>query len=177
MCSGRPAPQAPAVSWPLWAETRTMSLWCSPPESSTQGRTSWPAPVGRVGDEAGDSRRRPDHLVLRRRRQEALLAGDAAACGEFARGHAPRQGGHRVPAAGVCGAENIGLTGRTIGELKIGEKTDAIVLAFRTAEGRFDTVPSSDNRLHAGDTLMVLGSRDQTTLLEQLIRGKETFKE
>ena len=106
----------------------------SPPASSIRGRTSWPAPVGRVGDEAGDSRRRPaDHLVLRRRRQEALLAGDAAACGEFARGHAPRQGGHRVPAGGACDAENIGLAGRTIGQLKIGEKTDAIVLAFRTA--------------------------------------------
>jgi len=38
-------------------------------------------------------------------------------------------------------------------------------------------VPSPDNRLHAGDTLIVLGSRDHTTLLEQLIRGKETFKE
>jgi K+/H+ antiporter YhaU regulatory subunit KhtT len=77
----------------------------------------------------------------------------------------------------VCGAENIGLAGRTIGELKIGEKTDAIVLAFRMAEGRFDTTPSAGNRLHAGDTLIVLGSRDQTTLLEQLIRGKEASEE
>ncbi len=62
---------------------------------------------------------------------------------------------------------------RTIGELKIGEKTGAIVLAFRTAEGKFDTTPSAGDRLHAGDTLIVLGSRGQITRLEQLIRGEE----
>lgn len=60
---------------------------------------------------------------------------------------------------------------RTIGELKIGEKTGAIVLALRTAEGRFDTTPSAEDRLRAGDTLIVLGSRGQITRLEQLIRG------
>ena len=69
------------------------------------------------------------------------------------------------------------IAGWTIGELKIGEKTDAIVLAFRTAEGKFDTTPSADSRLHAGETLIVLSSRDQTTRLEQLIRGKEASEE
>ena len=70
--------------------------------------------------------------------------------------------------SGACwGAE------RTIGELNIGEWTDAIVLDFRTAEGKFDTTPSSDDRLHAGDTLIVLGRWTQITRLEQLIRGEE----
>jgi voltage-gated potassium channel len=59
----------------------------------------------------------------------------------------------------------------SIGELKIGERTGAIVLAIRTTEGNFDTTPSADDRLRAGDTLIVLGSRGQIERLEQLMRG------
>jgi voltage-gated potassium channel len=63
------------------------------------------------------------------------------------------------------------IADRTIGELKVGERTGAIVLAFRTTEGKFDTTPSADDRLHAGDTLLVLGSREQIERLERLMRG------
>lgn len=66
-----------------------------------------------------------------------------------------------------------GVADRTIGELKIGERTGAMVLAFRTSEGRFDTTPSAEDRLHAGDTLIVLGSREQIIRLERLMRGEE----
>src|SRR5215204_3304805 len=65
----------------------------------------------------------------------------------------------------------------TIGDLKIGEKTGAIVLAVRTAEGNFDTTPSADDRLRAGDTLIVLGSRGQIERLERLMRGEEVTEE
>ena len=65
------------------------------------------------------------------------------------------------------------IAGHTIGELRIGERTGAMVLAFRTRDGAFDTTPSADDRLHAGDTLIVLGSRGQITRLEQLMRGEE----
>ena len=65
---------------------------------------------------------------------------------------------------------------RTIGELSIGEKTGAIVLAFRTVDGAFDTTPTADDRLRAGDTLIVLGSPQQTDRLERLMRG-ETIAE
>ncbi|HET7479674.1 MAG TPA: potassium channel protein [Rubrobacteraceae bacterium] len=65
------------------------------------------------------------------------------------------------------------IADHTIGELKIGERTGAIVLAFRTADGKFDTTPSAGDRLHAGDTLIVLGSREQITRLEQLMRGEK----
>ena len=69
--------------------------------------------------------------------------------------------------------EEPALAGHTIGELRIGERTGAMVLAFRTRDGNFDTTPSADDRLHAGDTLIVLGSRGQITRLEQLMRGEK----
>ena len=59
----------------------------------------------------------------------------------------------------------------TIGELRIGERTGAIVLAIRTRDGKFDTTPSANDRLQAGDTLIVLGSREQITRLEALMHG------
>ncbi len=69
--------------------------------------------------------------------------------------------------------DDSAIAGRTIGELSIGERTGAIVLAFRTREGNFDTTPSAIDRLQAGDTLIVLGSTDQISRLEQLMRGEK----
>ena len=56
--------------------------------------------------------------------------------------------------------EHSTIAEHTIGDLKIGERTGAIVLAIRTTEGNFDTTPSADDRLRAGD-IIVLGSRGQ----------------
>jgi K+/H+ antiporter YhaU regulatory subunit KhtT len=39
--------------------------------------------------------------------------------------------------------------------------------------GEFDTEPSAYDRLHDGDTLIVLGSCVQIIRLERLIRGEE----
>jgi voltage-gated potassium channel len=66
--------------------------------------------------------------------------------------------------------EHSAIAEHTIGELKIGERTGAIVLAMRTSEGNFDTTPAAGDRLRAGDTLIVLGSRGQIERLEQLMR-------
>ena len=60
-----------------------------------------------------------------------------------------------------------------IGELNIGEKTGATVLAIRTPEGTFDTTPSAQDTVHSGDTLIVLGTREQVTRLETLMAGAE----
>src|SRR5215207_11459039 len=69
------------------------------------------------------------------------------------------------------------LANHTIGELQIGEKTGAMVLAIRTSEGKFDTTPSAQDEIHPGDTLIVLGTNDQVTRLEALMRGKEPMDE
>jgi len=62
---------------------------------------------------------------------------------------------------------------QTIGELRIGERTGAMILAVRLEGGRFDTTPSADDRLRAGDILIVLGTREQIKRLDQLMRGEE----
>ena len=47
-----------------------------------------------------------------------------------------------------------------------------MVLAIRTSEGRFDITPSAQDVIRTGDTLIVLGARDQVDRLEALLRGK-----
>jgi voltage-gated potassium channel len=69
--------------------------------------------------------------------------------------------------------EDSFIADRTIGELRIGERTGAMILATRNKEGTFDTTPSAKGRLRAGDTLIVLGTREQIARLEQHMRGKE----
>jgi uncharacterized protein with PhoU and TrkA domain len=69
------------------------------------------------------------------------------------------------------------LANHTIGELQIGGKTGAMVLAIRTKEGKFDTTPSAQDRLLPGDTLIVLGTREQIGRLETLMASREPGNE
>ncbi len=69
------------------------------------------------------------------------------------------------------------LANRTIGELQIGEKTGAMVLAIRSKEGKFDTTPSAQDKLLPGDTLIVLGTREQIHRLQAFMRGEEPVYE
>jgi K+/H+ antiporter YhaU regulatory subunit KhtT len=50
-----------------------------------------------------------------------------------------------------------------------------MILAIRNKEGTFDTTPSARDRVRAGDTLIVLGTREQISRLEGLMRGKELW--
>ena len=68
--------------------------------------------------------------------------------------------------------EDSFIAGQTIGELRIGERTGAMILATRNSEGTFDTSPSASDRIRAGDTLIVLGTREQVSRLNQLMRGE-----
>jgi voltage-gated potassium channel len=69
--------------------------------------------------------------------------------------------------------EDSFIADRTIGELRIGERTGAMILATRYREGGFDTTPSASDRISGGDTLIVLGTREQIARLERLIRDEE----
>ena len=68
--------------------------------------------------------------------------------------------------------EDSFIAGQTIGELRIGERTGAMILATRNSEGTFDTSPSASDRIRAGDTLIVLGTREQISRLERLMRDE-----
>jgi voltage-gated potassium channel len=61
------------------------------------------------------------------------------------------------------------LANHTIGELKIGDKTGAMILAILSKEGKFDTTPSATDTIRPGDTLIVLGTREQIRHLETLL--------
>ncbi|MCA1688574.1 MAG: potassium channel protein, partial [Actinobacteria bacterium] len=69
--------------------------------------------------------------------------------------------------------EDSFIADHTIGELQIGERTGAMILAVRSEAGKFDTTPSADDRIRAGDTIIILGTREQVRRLEQLMRGEE----
>jgi voltage-gated potassium channel len=69
--------------------------------------------------------------------------------------------------------EDSFIADHTIGELRIGERTGAMILATHHGEGSFDTTPSASDRISGGDTLIVLGTREQVARLERLIRGEE----
>jgi voltage-gated potassium channel len=61
------------------------------------------------------------------------------------------------------------IANRTIGELKIGDRSGAIILAILSKEGKFDTTPSARDTIRPGDTLIVLGTREQINRLETLM--------
>src|SRR5919107_201372 len=71
--------------------------------------------------------------------------------------------------------EDSFIAEHTIGELRIGERTGAMILATHHREGSFDTTPSASDRISGGDTLIVLGTREQVARLESLMRGKEPW--
>lgn len=66
--------------------------------------------------------------------------------------------------------EGSPLVGHTLRQLRAAEeRTGARVLAVRHADDTFNTDPTAGDELFAGDTLIVLGTRDQVSRLERLV--------
>jgi voltage-gated potassium channel len=63
--------------------------------------------------------------------------------------------------------------GCTIRELRVRRETGAVVIAVRRPDGRFDTTPSPDSRLEAGDILIAVGTADELRRLEELFAPAE----
>lgn len=58
--------------------------------------------------------------------------------------------------------------GRSIRDLRVRDTTGAMIIAIRKEDGRFDTTPSPDALLEAGDVLIGVGTPDEIQRLEEL---------
>jgi len=67
------------------------------------------------------------------------------------------------------------VPGRSIEELEVRKRTGATILAVRHARtGAFDTNPSPDLRLEAGDMVIAIGTFAEMAKLEELIATPPT---
>ncbi len=63
--------------------------------------------------------------------------------------------------------------GRSIKELHIRERTGALIIALRKADGTFDTTPNPEVVLEAGDMMITVGTQSELRALEELFSPSE----
>jgi voltage-gated potassium channel len=69
--------------------------------------------------------------------------------------------------------EASGQAGKTILDVDIRAQTGALVVALRKQDGTFDTTPTPDARLDAGDVLIAAGTDEELRLLENLFAPRQ----
>ncbi|MGB2953170.1 MAG: NAD-binding protein [Gaiellaceae bacterium] len=65
--------------------------------------------------------------------------------------------------------------GHSIGDLRVREKTGAMIVALRKREGAFDTTPTPDARLDIGDVMIAVGTPEELRLLEELFAPSDAL--
>ena len=65
--------------------------------------------------------------------------------------------------------------GKTIRELRIRVETGAMIVALRKKDGTFDTTPTPDAKLEAGDVMIAAGTPEELGRLEQLFAPSEAI--
>jgi voltage-gated potassium channel len=65
--------------------------------------------------------------------------------------------------------------GKTIRDLRVRERTGAMIIAVRKPDGTFDTRPAPDTVLGEGDVMVGVGSDEEIKALEQLFAPREAF--
>ena len=65
--------------------------------------------------------------------------------------------------------------GKTIRELRIRVETGAMIVALRKKDGTFDTTPTPDAKLEAGDVMIAAGTPDELQRLEELFAPSEAL--
>ncbi len=69
--------------------------------------------------------------------------------------------------------EACGQAGKTIRDVDIRKETGALVVALRKQDGTFDTTPTPEAQLEAGDVLIAAGTDEELRLLEDLFAPRE----
>jgi len=70
----------------------------------------------------------------------------------------------------ICIPSDSGLEGKTLGEVKIEEKTGAKILAL-SQEGKVNVKPTPDTILHKGNVLLMVGKPEQLKKLQELLES------
>jgi voltage-gated potassium channel len=60
------------------------------------------------------------------------------------------------------------LVGMTLGETKLGERTGLLVVALQPQDGAYEFNPGASRVVESGDVLIVIGTREQITRLDQM---------
>jgi voltage-gated potassium channel len=66
------------------------------------------------------------------------------------------------------------LAGKTIQDVRVRDRTGALIIALRKPDGTFDTTPNPDALLEAGDVLIAVGTADELQALEELFAPRQT---
>ena len=71
--------------------------------------------------------------------------------------------------------ESCREAGKTIRELRIRQQTGAMIVALRKRDGTFDTTPTPDASLDAGDVMIAAGTPEELRRLEELFAPTEAL--
>jgi voltage-gated potassium channel len=64
--------------------------------------------------------------------------------------------------------------GKSIRDLRVGRQTGALIVAVRKPDGSFDTTPSADAVIEAGDVLIAVGTASELQALEDMFDPRQT---
>ncbi len=68
-----------------------------------------------------------------------------------------------------------GQAGKTISDLRIRERTGALIIALRKGDGTFDTTPDPGAVLDDGDVLIAVGTEQELLALEEIFAPREAL--
>ena len=68
-------------------------------------------------------------------------------------------------------AESCEQAGKSIRDVRVRQETGAMIVALRKRDGTFDTTPTPDATLDAGDVMIAAGTPDELRRLEELFEA------